>query len=173
MIFFKSLKGNALVGLCLGGAIALSACGETGSNTSVDYTDKTLINADKLLDKTGTFIMDDAAKESFKDSLNGGEISLLHAGQTMTFVFDDKGSLNVTNSSDGRLTIDCFVDYEVTATGVSLDRVWIPNGDVECPDPSVLELKMEITENYLLVKGAEFINLGFTDANGYAMVFRR
>jgi hypothetical protein len=173
MIFLKRFKGYALVGLWLGMSITLSACGETESTRSVDYTDKTLINADKLLDKSGTFIMDDAAKESFKDSLSGGKISSLHAGQTMTFIFDDEGSLNVTNSIDGSLTIDCFVDYKVTATGVSLDRVWIPNGNVECPDPSVLELKMEITENYLLVKGAEFINLGFTDASGYAMVFRR
>lgn len=174
MKILNNLKQNTLVGLSVGALLSLAACGETESTPAIDYTDKTLINSEKLLDMSGTYIMDASAKTAFKDSLGGGKLPSPHEGQVMTLVFDDQGSLNVMNSSGGETLIDCFVDYEITEGGVNLNNLWIPNGDVECPDPTITGLEMELTENYLLIQGAQFINHGYSaSTTDYVMVFSR
>lgn len=174
MKLLKNLKSNVVIGLCLGTVITLVGCGETESTPVVDYTDKTLITSEKLLDKSGVYIMDATAKINFKDSLGDGKLPSQHEGQVMTISFSEDGELNVKNDFGDGSSVECIRDYSLVETGIEFTGPWIMEGGNEsCPSDGISEFEMELTENYLLIQGAEMVESGYVSSTGYVMVFRR
>jgi hypothetical protein len=174
MKILKNLKQNSLLGLALGVGVLLGACEETEPTPSIDYSEKTLITSEKLLDKSGVYIMDADAKKTFKDSLGDGKLPEPHDGKVLNLSFDDSDSrLYITDNSSGNGLMDCNIGYEISDSGIKLSGVWIQSDEVECPSSDIDKLEMEITENYLLIKGAEFIRNGWGATTDYVMIFRR